>query len=223
MHRLSTALTKTTEVDRAWRRHVSWSERMRSTQRLPWRLAVPWERLRQRTPNSPCRRRRRPRTEAQQLRPRPSATRREGWWLARRSGGQDRVGGGPPRCGPRRRHHSRGARSTPRGGPRRLLASGGDGSWRRPPGHGPSPPSQGSALVRNQDVASLECTGAWRAWSAIALECGARAWAMRSIICLRAPRLRGTCRTDAPNGWMVRRPVPGVPAISPMRAVKRGP
>src|SRR5882762_5038984 len=38
-----------------------------------------------------------------------------------------------------------------------------------------------------------------------------------------APRLSGTWRTEAQKVWIVRRPVPWVPAISPTRAVNRGP
>ncbi len=50
-----TASTNTVYVDLAWRRHVSRRDRIRSTQRLPWVLAVPCDRLRQRTPNRKAR------------------------------------------------------------------------------------------------------------------------------------------------------------------------
>src|SRR5215470_13326227 len=50
VNKLETASTRTLEVDRAWRRHVSLSDRIRSTHRLPLSLAVPRERLRQSTP-----------------------------------------------------------------------------------------------------------------------------------------------------------------------------
>ena len=49
------ASTSTVYVDLVRKRHVSRSDRMRSTQRLPLMLAVPRERLRQRTPNRKAR------------------------------------------------------------------------------------------------------------------------------------------------------------------------
>src|SRR4051812_46147952 len=48
--KLVTASTSTVEGDCARKRHVSRSDRMRSTQRLPFLLAVPRDRLRQSTP-----------------------------------------------------------------------------------------------------------------------------------------------------------------------------
>ena len=53
--KLLTASTSTAYVDLARKRHVSRSDRIRSTQRLPLLLAVPNERLRQSTPQRKAR------------------------------------------------------------------------------------------------------------------------------------------------------------------------
>src|SRR5215510_8705576 len=53
--KLVMASTSTVYVDLTRKRHVSRSDRIRSTQRLPLALAVPRDRLRQRTPNRKAR------------------------------------------------------------------------------------------------------------------------------------------------------------------------